>query len=100
MLVPKVIVANLTPNPGAHLKLRRVRYNIQAMSVQLFWDATVDAPILILAPGSDLLDFHKEFAGGWPNNGGAGATGNVNLTTIGQVAGSSYTIDLEFIKGI
>jgi hypothetical protein len=93
-------VSTLNPNPGVHLKLRRIRYSIQGMSVRLQWDATTPVDIAILSNGQDILDFTNEYAGGFPNNGGSGVTGNILLTTIGQLAGSSCTLNLELIKGV
>lgn len=93
-------VSTLNPNPGVHLKLRRIRYAIAGMYIRLQWDATTPIDIAILGNGQDILDFTNEYAGGFPNNGGTGVTGNVLLTTEGQVAGSNCTLNLEFIKGV
>jgi len=97
----KVIdVTTMTPNPGTHMKLRRLRYTVAGMSVRLQWEASSPVDIAILEQGSNILDFSRIYAGGYPNNGGAGVTGNVLLTTVGQISGSSYTVELEFIKGV
>lgn len=100
-------VTTLTPNPGIHLKLRRVRFSITGMSVRLQWEATTPIDIVVLGNGEDILDFTNEYAGGFPNNAGTGVTGSILLTTIGaaavgagNTAGSSYTINLELIKGV
>jgi hypothetical protein len=88
------------PNPGVHLKLRRIRYNIDGMYVRLQWDATTPVDIAILGNGQDILDFTNEYAGGFPNDAGVGVTGNILLTTIGQLSGSNATLNLELIKGV
>lgn len=93
-------VSTLTPNPGLHLKIRRIRYSIQGMSIRLQWEANTPIDIALLGTGQDILDFTNEYAGGFPNNGGTGVTGNILLTTYGQLAGSSATINLECIKGV
>lgn len=93
-------VTALNPNPGTHMKLRRIRYNVDGMYVRLQWDASSPVDIAILGNGQDYLDFTNEYAGGFPNNGGAGVTGSVLLTTSGQIAGSNATISLEFLKGV
>jgi hypothetical protein len=93
-------VSTLNPNPGLHLKIRRIRYSIQGMSLRLQWEASTPIDIALLGNGQDILDFTNEYAGGFPNNGGAGVTGNILLTTIGQQAGSSATLNLECIKGV
>lgn len=100
-------VTTLNPNPGTHLKLRRVRYSVTGMSVRLQWEATTPIDIVVIGSGEDILDFTNEYAGGFPNNGGTGVTGSILLTTVGAAAvgvtnpaGSSYTINLELIKGV
>jgi hypothetical protein len=93
-------VSTLVPNPGTHMKIRRIRYNIDGMYVRLQWDATTPIDIAILGNGQDILDFSGEYAGGFPNDAGAGVTGNILLTTVGQVSGSNATLNLELIKGV
>lgn len=97
-------VTTLNPNPGLHLKLRRLRYAITGgWVVRLQWDATTPVDIAVLGAGQDILDFTNEYAGGFPNNGGAGATGNILITTVGPSAGppaDGYTLNLELIKGV
>lgn len=97
--VKVVDVTTMTPNPGAHIKLRHVRYSITGMTVRLIWGGTPNKDLVILTPGTDELDFSKNYAGGWPDNATAG-TGDILLTTIGAINGSSYTLELEFIKGV
>lgn len=93
-------VSALTPNPGVHMKIRRIRYSIEGMYVRLQWDATTPIDIAVLGGGTNILDFSDEYAGGFPNNAGTGVTGNVLLTTTGQLAGSNATINIEAIKGV
>lgn len=93
-------VTTLVPNPGVHMKLRRIRYNIDGMYVRLLWEATTSIDIAILGNGQDMLDFSKEYAGGFPNDAGVGVTGSILLTTVGQLNGSNATINLELIKGV
>ena len=90
----------LTPNPGIHMKIRRIKYSIQGMSIRLQWAATTPVDIAILSNGQDILDWTDDYAGGFPNNGGTGATGNILITTVGALAGSSCTLTLEMIKGV
>lgn len=93
-------VASLVPNPGVHLKLRKVRFAIFGMSVRLQWAATTNVDLLLLNPGEDILDFSSIFSSGLTNNGGAGVTGDILITTIGAVANSNFSIILECIKGV
>jgi hypothetical protein len=92
-------VTTLTPNPGLHMKVRRIRYSIGGMYVRLQWEGTPNTDIAILANGQDILDFTNEYAGGFPNNGST-PTGNIVVTTQGQIAGSNATLNLECIKGV
>ena len=101
LLAAKVVdVTTMHPNPGVHMKLKRIRFSIYAMRVELLWEASTPVPIAIIGPGEDILDFSREYAGGWPDNAGVGVTGSVLMTTRDQVAGSGFTIVLEFIKGV
>lgn len=95
-----ITVSALNPNPGLHLKIRRIRYSIQGMYVRLQWDASVPIDIANLGEGQDILDFSTQYAGGFPNDAGAGVTGNVLLKTVGALNGSIATVDLECIKGV
>jgi hypothetical protein len=93
-------VGSLVPNPGVHLKVRKIRFAISGMSVRLQWAATTPADIVILNPGEDILDFSTIYSSGISNNGGAGATGDILLTTIGATANANFTIVIEAIKGV
>lgn len=91
--------STLVPNPGAHMKIRRIRYNVDGMYVRLQWGGTPNQDIAILGNGQDMLDFSTEYAGGFPNNATT-PTGNILLTTVGALSGSNYTIVLDMIKGV
>ena len=93
-------ISTMSPNPGVHLKVRRIRYTIVNGSVQLLWYATTPVLIAMLGMGADELDFSKVYAGGYPNNGGTGVNGNIILTTNGFMPNSGFTIELECIKGV
>lgn len=95
-----ITVSSLTPNPGLHMKIKRIRYSIAGMYVRLQWDASTPIDIALLGEGQDILDFSTQYASGFPNDAGAGVTGNVLLKTVGAVAGSIATIDIEAIKGV
>jgi hypothetical protein len=92
-----VNASTLNPNPGSHMKIRRIHYNIGGMYVRLQWDGTSPQDIAILANGQDILDWSKDFAGGFPN-GATNPTGNILLTTVGALAGSNYTIVIDAVK--
>ena len=83
--------------PGVHLKLTGIDYQIGGMIVKLQWDATTPVDLYTLT-GYDRADFKK--FGGIPNPNTAGATGSILLTTVGQVANSTYSIVLHMIKGV
>lgn len=93
-------VANLVPNPGVHLKLRRIQFAINGMSVRLQWNASTPVDIALLSPGENVIDYSRLYSGGLTNNAGAGVTGDIILTTEGASANSNFTIILECIKGV
>lgn len=84
-------------NPSCtRLNLLRAAGNFGAStSGTLLWDATTDVTIITLNEFSnhDAWDFC--YFGGIPNNGGAGVTGDVNLTITGT---GVYTLVLTFSK--
>lgn len=93
--VLKVDVSTLSGAPGG-VNIKRITYDVSGMVVTLLWDATTDVRIVDLGSNTGVLDF-SEF-GGLPNNGGAGVTGDILLTTTGHTAGDSYSIILELTK--
>lgn len=96
--VLKVDVSALSAPPGeicSGVNIRRVHYSVWGMSVSLLWDATADVTALILQ-GDGCLDLTG--FGGLSNNGGAGKTGDLLLTTTGHTAGDSYSLILELEK--
>lgn len=94
-----VNASTLAANPGAHWKIRRIRFTVIGMNVRLQWDGVTAADIAYLSPGEDILDFSKSYAGGYPNNATT-PNGNIIATTNGQGANSGFTLELELIKGV
>ena len=92
--VLKVDVSALNGAP-TRVRIKRVHYSVFGMVVTLLWDATTDVRILDLQ-GDGTFDC-TEF-GGLYNNGGAGVTGDILLTTSGDDLNDSYSIILEMIK--
>jgi len=97
--VLKVDVSALAAGPNGAVctgvKIRSVKYDIQGMKVNIMWDATTDVPALVLG-GFGKQDFYK--LGNIPNNAGTGKTGDINFSTIGAGANSTYTIELDMVK--
>lgn len=83
--------------PGIHLTIARITYNVSQGAVRMQWDASsaTDIDILSYAGVQDFTAF-----GGLTNPAASGATGSILFTTVGFVAGSSYTITLEMIKNV
>lgn len=77
------------------VNIYRVTYELEStMTASLLWDATSPVTALTLAPGNDSDVKFKSF-GGLTNNGGAGVTGDILLTTVGTGA---YSIIIEMYK--
>lgn len=91
--------STLSPNPGAHMKIRRIRFAIAGLNLRVQWDGGTPADIAYLSPGEDVLDFTNSYAGGFPNNATT-PNGNVIVTTNGQIANSGFTLELECVKGV
>ena len=92
--VLKVDVSGLNGTPTA-VKVNRIHYSVAGMVATLLWDADTDVRMLDLA-GDGWFDFTA--FGGLTNNGGAGVTGDILLTTTGHTSGDSYSIVLEMAK--
>ena len=91
--------SSLVPNPGSHMKIRRIKYSVINMYVRLQWAGATPGDIAYIGQGMDILDFTDDYAGGFPNNA-VTPTGNIILTTDGQIAGSGFTLTLDLIKGV
>lgn len=91
--------STLVPNPGSHMKIRRIKYSILNCYVRIQWDGATPGDIAYLGQGEDILDFTHDYAGGFPNNA-LTPTGNVIVTTTGQIAGSGFTLTLDTILGV
>jgi hypothetical protein len=74
-------------------KLYRIQYCLNGFSAELLWDATSNVPLISLAKDHpmdhDFFDHCFGF-GGIVNNGAAGRTGDILITTLGL---ASTTLD-------
>jgi hypothetical protein len=79
-------------------KLRSVFYNLNGFDAVLYWDANTNVPIISLDQGllKDVPFFPE--GGGLPNNGGAGRTGDILMTTNGLTTGNDGYIILYVNK--
>jgi hypothetical protein len=93
--VLKVDVSALSGNPSS-VRIDRVWYDIQGMTVRIQWDATTDVDALILGERQGNFSFSE--IGGIQNNAGAGKTGDINLSTVGASLNDSYSIILWLRK--
>ena len=76
--------------------LQKITFSNIGMGVELLWDATTNMPLLNLPQDwEDTIDF-SEF--GIPNNGGAGKTGDILVTTVGANTSDTYLLVLTVTK--
>lgn len=102
--VTKITVANLSVNPDGRactdLVLQKINGYTDGVGVDILWDATT--PLLCVAlPKNEFYDMSYIKIGGLPNNGGAGKTGNVKISTrptSSVTVGATYSIVLQFSK--
>ena len=96
--VVKIDVSALTFNFGqvpTHVAIDMIEYDVQGMSsVRLFFDANTDDEAAIIPTGSGVIDFYPY--GGKTDPRSTGTTGDVKLTTNGQVSGGTYDIRISF----
>jgi len=71
-------------NPTTLNKLMRISYHLNGFSATLFWDATTKVQLMNLSQNHP-DDVKYYWNGGLINNGGAGQTGNILITTQGLV---------------
>lgn len=92
----KVDVSTYAP-ACTKVSIKTIRHLISpGLIVSLDWDATTPVRFAALT-GYDEIE--AEHFGGFQNNGGAGVTGDIYLTTAGWASGSlAYTIILEMVK--
>jgi adhesin HecA-like repeat protein len=66
--------------------------------VRLEWDQTADSPVCSVNPGggNGKMDFRR--SGGVKNPGGAGATGDLLMSTAGLDAGDEFTLKIHITQ--
>jgi len=96
--VIKVDKSTLTNQLGAEpskLAIEAVQYSIQGFtSVRLYWDHTTDDEALVLPTGAGFKPFNLYEGQYLIDPGSAGGTGDLILTTAGNVSGATYDIIL------
>lgn len=90
----------LTPNPGGHIKIKRIKYSITNMVVTLTWDGGTPATIAFLGQGEDIIDWSNTYSAGLPNTA-VTPTGNIliSASTFGSATGG-FVISIDAIKGV
>ena len=87
--VNKIDVSALSPG-CAEVDILKIVFATDGMAVRVEFDATADAPALLVpANQNGMIDFTKSPPGGLRNSGGAGKTGDVFFTTFGHTAGDT-----------
>jgi hypothetical protein len=83
---------------GTKPSLMAVKGSLNGFNAVLLWDATTDVPIISLEGDKS---FHHDFSqyGGIVNNGGAGRTGDILITTTGIATTDSGFIILDVKVG-
>jgi hypothetical protein len=92
--VTKVDISTFNCRNGqgaSYSKIERIEYNVNGMTVALYWDHTTDDEIAVLG-GSGIIDQSAD--GGRVDPKSAGGTGDILLTTSGHTSGDSYDITL------
>lgn len=78
-------------------KLMQIQYFLNGFTAELFWDATTDVPLISLNKD---IDRKEKFwrVGGIVNNGAAGRTGDILISTSGLNASTKDGYILLYIK--
>ena len=94
--VVKVDVSALSGAPR-EVTIDKVEFATEGMGVEILWDATVDVRA-VLIPASSQGEMNFERDGGLRNSAGAGKTGDLRFTTVGDDSGDRYDITLRMRK--
>jgi|SRR3989304_366361 len=94
--VVKVDVSALSGAPR-EVTIDKVEFATEGMSVEILWDATVDVRAVLL-PANNASEMNFERDGGLRNSAGAGKTGDIVFTTVGDDAGDRYDITIRAHK--
>lgn len=92
--VTKVDISTFTTPKGSaatYSVVDRIEYNVNGMTVALYWDHTTDDEIAVLG-GSGVIDASVD--GGRVDPRSSGGTGDILLTTTGHTSGDSYDITI------
>ena len=96
--VKKIDISALTQKNGytaEGLDIDRITGQVGGFNyITLYWDATTDDEIAVLAPGNFDYQYFRDF-GPLRDPQSSGFTGDIMLTTDGPVNGASYNIVLE-----
>jgi hypothetical protein len=95
-LVNKIDISTLKTDDGlapTKTSVKEIQWSVQGMSsVRLYWDHNTDDTIVTLAAGNGYLEWGA--LGFLSDPQSAGGTGDILLTTAGQVSGATYDITL------
>src|SRR5262245_47777410 len=84
--VNKIDVSALSPG-CAEVDILKIVFATDGMAVRIEFDATADAPALLIPSNQNgVIDFTKSPPGGLRNGAGAGKSGDVFFTTFGHSA--------------
>jgi hypothetical protein len=84
--------------PGIYLKIKRIVYQLQGMTLHIKWDATTPQDLAVLSDEWGEFDWSK--FGGMKAPAVAGVTGKILFTTTDNLPVSSYSVEIHCIKGI
>jgi hypothetical protein len=88
--------------PGIHLSLTSIWFSVSGMVLRLQWHATANVDIMNVTQADNwqFLEHRGGFGGITPPVGVPGITGSIDITTVGAVANSGYTVILRCTKNI
>ena len=88
-----VIVDSSALNSVGEYKLLDVQANLIGVTAELLWDATANVHALYLSDGASFREWYA--TGGLTNEGGAGKTGDILITTVGLGSGDKISMTLR-----
>lgn len=84
--------------PGTGFKIKRIAAQTQGMTLRIQWVATVSQDLMVTSDDWDVMDWTRY--GGLKAPAVAGVTGQISFTTVGAMAGASYSVEIQCLKSV
>lgn len=92
------LVANISGDACSEVTIQQIQAVISGVTVEILWDATTNVSCIKMANDVDLDFRNVPGVHGLTNDGGAGKTGDVLVTTTGAASGDFFYLIVHCLK--